>query len=79
MGDNVVIGDNTIIFAGRKDLFRNNHWEKLYNSFCAIVGADGFGFAPNENGEYSKVPQIGNVILEDMLMLVQELLSTVLP
>ncbi len=31
----------------------------------AIVGADGFGFAPNENGEYSKVPQIGNVIIED--------------
>ena len=31
----------------------------------AIVGADGFGFAPNENGEYSKIPQIGNVIIED--------------
>ena len=31
----------------------------------AIVGADGFGFTPNENGEYSKVPQTGNVIIED--------------
>jgi UDP-3-O-[3-hydroxymyristoyl] glucosamine N-acyltransferase len=31
----------------------------------AIIGADGFGFAPNEKGEYSKVPQIGNVIIED--------------
>jgi len=31
----------------------------------AIIGADGFGFAPNEKGEYIKVPQIGNVILED--------------
>ena len=31
----------------------------------AIVGADGFGFTPNEQGEYSKVPQTGNVIIED--------------
>ena len=30
-----------------------------------VTGADGFGFAPNENGEYSKVPQTGNVIMED--------------
>lgn len=32
-----------------------------------IIGADGFGFAPNEAGEYTKVPQIGNVILEDFV------------
>jgi UDP-3-O-[3-hydroxymyristoyl] glucosamine N-acyltransferase len=31
----------------------------------AVIGADGFGFAPDENGEFQKVPQIGNVILED--------------
>ena len=31
----------------------------------AIIGADGFGFTPNANGEYSKVPQTGNVIIED--------------
>jgi UDP-3-O-[3-hydroxymyristoyl] glucosamine N-acyltransferase len=33
----------------------------------AIIGADGFGFAPNEKGEYHKVPQTGNVILEDFV------------
>ena len=33
----------------------------------AIIGADGFGFVPDEKGEYSKVPQIGNVILEDFV------------
>ena len=33
----------------------------------AIIGADGFGFAPNEKGEYSKVPQTGNVIIEDFV------------
>lgn len=65
VGDNVVIGDNTTIFAGAKI-----YSETVIGKDCtihsgAIVGADGFGFAPNENGEYSKVPQIGNVIIED--------------
>ena len=65
VGDNVVLGDNTIVFSGGKI-----YSECIIGSNCvinsgAIIGADGFGFAPNENGEYSKVPQIGNVILED--------------
>ena len=65
IGDNVVIGDNVMIFAGAKI-----YSETVIGSHCtihsgAIIGADGFGFAPNENGEYSKVPQIGNVIIED--------------
>lgn len=30
-----------------------------------VIGADGFGFAPDENGEYKAIPQIGNVIIED--------------
>lgn len=65
IGDNVVIGDNVMIFAGAKI-----YSETVIGNHCtlhsgAIIGADGFGFAPNENGEYSKVPQIGNVIIED--------------
>ena len=65
IGDNAVIGDNTVIFSGAKI-----YSETIIGSFCiinsgVIIGADGFGFAPNENGEYSKVPQIGNVVLED--------------
>lgn len=65
IGDNVTIGDNTIVFSGGKI-----YSDCLIGSNCvvnsgAIIGADGFGFAPNEKGEYSKVPQIGNVILED--------------
>lgn len=65
IGDNVEIKDNTIIFSGVKiysECYIGNHC--VINS-GAIIGADGFGFAPNEKGEYSKVPQIGNVILED--------------
>ncbi|GAA3788522.1 MULTISPECIES: UDP-3-O-(3-hydroxymyristoyl)glucosamine N-acyltransferase [Corallibacter] len=65
IGDNVVIGDNTIVFSGAKI-----YSECTIGNYCvinsgAIIGADGFGFAPNESGEYSKVPQIGNVIIED--------------
>ncbi len=65
IGDNVTIGDNTILFAGAKvysDCVIGNNC--VVNS-GAIIGADGFGFAPNEQGEFTKVPQTGNVILED--------------
>ena len=67
IGDNVTIGDNTIVFAGSKI-----YSETLIGNHCvinsgAIIGADGFGFSPNENGEYTKVPQTGNVILEDFV------------
>ena len=67
IGDNVKIGENTIIFAGVKiysDCVIGNNC--VINS-CTVIGADGFGFAPNENGEYSKVPQTGNVIIEDFV------------
>jgi len=65
IGDNVTIGDNCVIFAGAKiysECVLGNH---VYIHSGAIVGADGFGFTPNESGEYAKVPQTGNVIIED--------------
>ena len=65
IGDNTKLGDNVMVFAGAKI-----YSETVIGNNCvihggAIVGADGFGFAPNEKGEYDKVPQIGNVIIED--------------
>jgi UDP-3-O-[3-hydroxymyristoyl] glucosamine N-acyltransferase len=65
VGDNVIIGDNTILFAGVRI-----YSESVIGSNCtihsgSIIGSDGFGFAPAEDGTYSKVPQIGNVIIED--------------
>ena len=65
IGDNVTIGDNSIVFSGAKI-----YSECIIGNNCvinsgAIIGADGFGFVPDEKGEYSKVPQIGNVIIED--------------
>lgn len=65
IGDNVQIGNNVVIFSGAKiysDCVIGNNC--VINS-GAIIGADGFGFTPNEKGEYNKVPQTGNVILED--------------
>lgn len=65
IGDNVTIGDGTVIFTGAK-----LYSETVVGSSCVInsgvvLGADGFGFTPNEKNEYHKVPQTGNVILED--------------
>ncbi|MGB3605569.1 MAG: UDP-3-O-(3-hydroxymyristoyl)glucosamine N-acyltransferase [Psychroserpens sp.] len=65
IGDNVTIGDHTIIFSGAKI-----YSECLIGNHCVInsgviIGADGFGFVPDDNGEYSKVPQTGNVVIED--------------
>ncbi len=65
IGDNVIIGDNTLIFAGVKI-----YSETVIGKSCVVhggvvIGADGFGFNPGDTGEYSKVPQIGNVVIED--------------
>ncbi|MFC2127641.1 UDP-3-O-(3-hydroxymyristoyl)glucosamine N-acyltransferase [Bacteroidota bacterium] len=65
IGDNVVIGEGTTLFAGVKV-----YSESIIGKNCkihsgAVIGADGFGFAPDENGEYTAIPQIGNVIIGD--------------
>ncbi len=62
IGDNVNIGDRTTLYAGVK-IYENC----LVGNDCiihagAVIGADGFGFA-NQDGEYLKIPQIGNVVL----------------
>ena len=67
VGDNVTIGDNSIVFAGGKIYSDCVIGKNCVINSGAIIGADGFGFTPNEKGEYAKVPQIGNVILEDFV------------
>lgn len=65
VGDNTTIGDNTTLFAGVKiyhDCVVGNHCTIHASS---VVGSDGFGFAPNSENNYKKVPQIGNVVIED--------------
>ncbi len=65
IGDNVVIGNDTTIYSGV-----NIYRDCKIGTHCtihsgAIIGADGFGFAPKAHDDYKKIQQIGNVILED--------------
>lgn len=65
LGDNVIIGENSIVFSGAKIYSDTIIGNSCIINSGAIIGADGFGYAPNQDGSYSKIPQIGNVILED--------------
>lgn len=65
VGDNVTIGDNTILFAGARIYSETEIGKNCVIHSGTIVGSDGFGFAPNADGTYAKIPQIGNVIIED--------------
>lgn len=65
IGKNAGIGNNTIFYAGVK-----LYSECIVGNNCIIhagtvIGSDGFGFAPTPDGTYAKIPQIGNVIVED--------------
>ena len=65
IGDNVTIGDNCVFFAGVRIYSETVIGNRCTIHSGTIIGSDGFGFAPQEDGTYSKVPQIGNVIIED--------------
>ncbi len=65
VGDNVIIGDNTTIYSGVKIYSETQIGNNCIINSGAVIGADGFGFTPDENGEFQKVPQTGNVIIED--------------
>jgi UDP-3-O-[3-hydroxymyristoyl] glucosamine N-acyltransferase len=65
IGDNVTIGDNCVFFAGVRIYSETEIGNNCTIHSGSIIGSDGFGFAPLEDGTYSKIPQIGNVILED--------------
>lgn len=65
IGDNVTIGDNTILYAGVKVYARCVIGAGCILHAGVVVGADGFGFEPDAQGTNRKIPQIGNVIIED--------------
>lgn len=63
--DDVVIDDDTVIYQ-----HSTIHSSTSIGKFCVvhggcIVGSDGFGFAPKEDGTYKKIPQTGRVVIED--------------
>ena len=65
IGDNVTIGDDCVFFAGVRIYSETVIGNRCMIHSGTIIGSDGFGFAPQEDGTYAKVPQIGNVIIED--------------
>ena len=65
IGDNAIIGDNCILFAGVRIYSETEIGANCTIHSGSIIGSDGFGFAPSEDGTFTKIPQIGNVILED--------------
>lgn len=64
IGDNTIIGDNCIIYAGVKIYSDTQIGNDCKIHSGCVIGSDGFGFAPSENGIYKAIPQIGNVIIE---------------
>lgn len=67
VGDNSVIGDDSILFSGVKIYEGTRIGQACILHSGAVIGSDGFGFAPMEDGTYKKIPQVGNVMLEDLV------------
>lgn len=65
IGDNVTIGDGTTLYAGVKVYEGVEIGHRCTIHAGAVLGSDGFGFAPADDGTWNKIDQIGNVILED--------------
>lgn len=65
IGDNVIVGDNSVIYPRVTVYHDCSIGSNVIIHSGAVIGSDGFGFAPQKDGSYEKVPQIGNVIIED--------------
>jgi len=65
VGDNVVIKDGTKLYSGVKVYPGCEIGELCIIHSGAVIGSDGFGFAPGEDGVYTKIAQVGNVVIKD--------------
>ena len=65
IGDNVEIGEGTKLYPGVKIYEGCKIGRNCIIHAGAVIGADGFGFAPKPDGTFAKIPQLGNVIIED--------------
>jgi len=65
IGNHVVIGDNAVLYPGVKIYEECVLGDHVTLHAGVVIGADGFGFAPQPDGSYHKIPQIGNVVIED--------------
>jgi UDP-3-O-[3-hydroxymyristoyl] glucosamine N-acyltransferase len=67
IGDDVIIGDHTVIHPGVKIYHRCVIGKQVTIHAGSVIGADGFGFAPQADGSFKKIPQMGNVVIEDFV------------
>jgi UDP-3-O-[3-hydroxymyristoyl] glucosamine N-acyltransferase len=65
IGDNVVVNDNCILYPGVKIYHGCVLGKNVVIHAGSVIGSDGFGFAPQPDGTFGKIPQIGNVVIED--------------
>lgn len=65
VGDDVEIGNNTILHTGTKLYSGTKIGNNCTIHAGTVIGSDGFGFAPQADGTYKTIPQLGNVIIED--------------
>lgn len=65
LGDDTKIDEDTILYPGVKIYHESVIGKRVTVHANTIIGSDGFGFAPQQDGTFKKVPQIGNVIIED--------------
>ncbi|KLT64583.1 UDP-3-O-(3-hydroxymyristoyl)glucosamine N-acyltransferase [Pedobacter sp. BMA] len=65
VGANSKVGDNSTFFPGVKVYHNSIIGSRVTVHSNTVIGSDGFGFAPQKDGTYNKIPQIGNVIIED--------------
>lgn len=65
VGDDVTIGDNTVIYSGVKIYSGTRIGRDCMIHSGTVIGSDGFGFAPQSDGSYKTIPQLGNVVIED--------------
>lgn len=65
IGSYVTIGDNTVIHPGARIYDHTVIGRNCVIQANAVIGSDGFGFAPQPDGSYKTIPQLGNVIIED--------------
>ncbi len=67
LGDNVQIDDDSIIYAGVSIYHNCIIGKHVAIHSGTVIGSDGFGYAPQQDGAFKKVPQIGNVVVEDFV------------
>lgn len=65
IGNGVIVGENSIIYPGVKIYHHCIIGKNVVIHAGTVIGGDGFGYAPQADGSFKKVPQIGNVIIED--------------